>query len=562
MSNMFSKTEKNFSKNFTDAQVFEIVKLGEDPDLTWEALASKLNKKWILDHTYKVYFGIHRRFSKEVIELFHTRQKPNPHADFTRTGMGEIVKVNNKKKKKFVITSVGAAAELHVKGFKSLLTYCEVEGAELVLLPMKAHMKALQDQPNHFDLYLKDYQKNFATEFILGTRIKALELQLNPQQVNPLTGLNRIRGRVEHNYDDMLDADMKIIEEMYKNENKISLVIAHSKQMLQTLITGNDSSPRIMHTTGAITKPSYRKDQRSGLIATEDHDLGALIIEVNGDEFFPRQITINSKNGSFPSMGKRYFPDGKVKKERPAAFVMGDLHPGHECPVALKIWHKIWKEQKPKNIFLHDWFDGTSCSHWLESNKMAKAMLPEQFTSIQNEITYAKDVLYKEVADKAPKDAKLYLVPSNHPDFVERYLSAGKYMNDKAENFKLAHYMMINVFEGKHYLSPFLDPDNRYTWLKREDDIIIGGIQCNVHGDKSGNGAKGSKVGIERTYGKAMSGHTHEPTIHFDLFTVGHSSLARHGYNKGASSWVVCSGNIYEDGARELIFVVNGKYKF
>jgi len=559
-SSIFSEKAYNFSKNFNDYQVYLIVAMGMDGDLTWEEAAKKLNKKFLMSHSKKVYEGINRRFADQIINIFHSGEKVNPHDNFDRVSLGDIRKINKKKNKKFVITSVGLGQSLFTRGYSALKNYCKTEDAELVLLPMRAHVKALSGQPKHYDTRLLDDKHLFVTEYVLGTRIKAFELQINPQQINPLTGLNRIRDRASNRNDD-LDDDFKIIEDMAKNQNKISIIVAHSKQMLQTVPTGNASLPRLIHTTGAVTLPSYRTEERIGLIAHQDHDLGALIVEINGDEFFLRQITLNKTDGSFPSMGKRYHANGKVTKERPEAFVMGDIHPGHESQPALKIWQEIWKDQSPRRIFLHDWYDGTSSSHHLKRKKLTQSKLPDRFKTIPDEIKCANKVLYTDIADKAPKDSELFLVPSNHPDFLEKYLDGGDYIYDRPENYQIAHRMVVNVLDGGHHLKPWLDPEGRFKWLERNEDYIVAGVQCNVHGDIGSNGSKGSKQNLERAYTKAMTGHTHEPSIHHNLFTVGHSSLDRHGYNNGASSWVLCSGNIYADGAMELIMVINGKYK-
>lgn len=552
----FKQTDNTYSTNFSDKQVFEIVKLAENQDYTWERIAEKLNKKWFTKHSPGVFYGIHRRFSQDVIKRFKGALKPHPHKDFTREALSDRLGAASKSKQRFIITAVGAGQKLHKKAFQALQTYCRANNATMILLPMRAQVRALDNQPNHYDPALKPYKKYFYTEYVMNSRIKALELQINPQQINPLTGISKIRGKAQK----VLEDDLQIIKDMVANINKISLVVAHSKQMLEVLPTGNNTDPRVVHTTGAITMPSYLTNTRTGLIATEEHDLGAVVVEVEGNAFHIRQVQFNAKNGSLISLGKRYKADGKVEKESAEMFVMGDIHPGYECEVALKAWYQVWKEVTPKRIALHDWFDGTSVSHHLSNHNISKALRPPKFATLEAEILHAKKVLYEKIANHAPKNSSLYLIPSNHPDFLIKYLERGDYVKDPA-NFDLAHRMVVSVLDGKHYLKPWLDPDNRYKWLKRDDDLLIEGIQTNCHGDKAANGVKGSPVALERTYSDSMSGHTHTPRIFKGAWVVGHSSLARHGYNTGASSWVLCSGNIYKGGHRELIMIINGKYK-
>src|SRR5690606_32735218 len=149
------------------------------------------------------------------------------------------------------------------------------------------------------------------------------ELRLNPQQVQPLTGIHRIRGR------DQMSEDPDF-QHLIKNSNAISLIVAHSKQNMEVIATGNNTIPRILHSTGALTCPEYQRN-RIGIIAQEDHVLGGLIIEIDGDKFYPTQVQINPNDGSFvDKYGKRFYPDGKVVQERAEAFVVGDIHPGLE----------------------------------------------------------------------------------------------------------------------------------------------------------------------------------------------------------------------------------------
>lgn len=554
---MFSNKEYNFSKNFSDNQVFQIVKLRESSDQDWPSLAEILNKRWMKNYSSSVYYGIYRRFADEVKRLHEEKSKPRPHQDFTREALGNPKSVNKVKTKRFFLTAIGLGQPLHKEGFKAILSFCEKKKAKLILLPMRAHVRAMEDQPNYYDPELKAYKNCIYTEYVLNSRLKALELQINPQQVNPLTGLHRIRGRTEESY------DKEIVEyrDMITRQKKQSIIVAHSKQLMEVFATGNDSYPRIIHSTGAITRPNYLLDRRIGHIATEDHDLGGLIIEVNGDEFYPRQVQINPANGSFVDLGERFKADGTVVKEAAEGFVMGDIHPGHESDEALGVWHEIWGYTNPKKIFLHDWLDGTSNSPHLEKRKYSNAVRPSPFKDIPTELEYAKKVLYEKVADKAPKGSKLYLVPSNHPDFTERYIESGRYINDCAENYKIAHRFVVEKLDGKDPLRSRLDPDNRFEWPAREDDIIVEGVQCNAHGDMAADGVKGSPMALEKTYSAAMTAHSHKPGITHELFSVGHSSEDRHGYNRGASSWIKCSGLIYKGGHRQLIMVINGRYR-
>ena len=355
-------------------------------------------------------------------KLFEELEKPKKKHelhDFTKETLGLIIKENDFKDGTFFVTAASPTSELDwdkndrikaangqdvlghnlfTSGFKAVQTFLKAEKSELIILPMRAHVKALHSQPTHYDPDLKPFLQNFATEFTFNKHLKAIEAHINPQQGNPLTGLKRLRiHKYEHHSDPVPGAEMK--------RNRTSLIVAHSKQMMDTIATGNQSHPRIVHSTGCITLPSYHRN-RVGMIANEDHMLGGLIVEILGDVFWVRQVQFNIKNGSFVDKGKRYHADGRVTTERAEAFKFGDIHPGFHNQDALNAVYRLWDEIKPKRIFLEDFFDGASISHHTTHKKLTRAQLPDYFKDLPSEIDMAKNVL-QEIYDNAPEDAEL-----------------------------------------------------------------------------------------------------------------------------------------------------------
>ena len=498
-------------------------------------------------------------------------REPHPLSDFTKETLGTIVKENDYQDGIFIITAAAPVSNLdyteeqliaakngkdvigenlHKPGFAAIQNYMKRRDAQLVILPMPAHIKALKDQPSHYDPALLDFKDNFATEFTFNDHLKAIEAFINPQQTNPITGLKRLKLH-------------KLRPEGDKGEEikrfKTSIIVAHSKQMLEVVPTGNNSHPRIIHSTGAITLPAYLRN-RVGMIANEDHKLGALVVEIEGGVFYLRQIQLDPKNGSFVDMGKRYHADGKVTEERAEAFKMGDLHPGHHDSVALSAMYELWDLIKPKRIFFEDFFDGTSISHHLERKKLTRSKLPVFFKDLPSEIAMAKLVL-EDVWSHAPKDAELIATASNHPEHVARYLDEGRYLNDNAENYKIAHRMIVMDLDGKNPLQEYLDPKKKMNWTEENQDYIVQGVQMNSHGHLGINGMRGGKMGHELAHGDAMVAHSHTPSIFHNTFTVGHMTHERHGYNNGPSTWILCCGAVYKGGQKQLYMIVKGKFQ-
>jgi hypothetical protein len=508
----------------------------------------------------------------KMVEISIQKSEPHPLENFTKQGIGEIVKKNNYKEGIFFITAVAptsyvdwtedqikkaqqgqdvVANNLHVPAFKAVGNFCKRNKAELVLLPMPAHVKALHSQPTHYDPQLEPFMGCFATEYTFNTHLKAIEAHINPQQINPLTGLKRLRVH-------RTDSSGNKGAEITTKKLKTSIIVAHSKQMMDVVPTGIETHPRIIHSTGAITKPAYLKN-RIGMIANEDHKLGGLIIEIEKDIFHIRQVQFDPSDGSFVDLATRYFSDGTTKFERAEAFKMGDLHPGYEDQSVLNAHYRLWNKIKPKRIFLEDFFDGASISHHTEKKKLTRAKLPEKFKDLPSEIEEAKRVL-KELIDHAPKDCEIFATASNHPDHVMRYLDEGRYIYDIKPNYVMAHRMIVMSLDGKNPLKEFLDPENKMRWTNENEDIFIEGVQMNAHGHLGSNGSRGGKINHEMALGNAMVAHSHTPSIYHDLYTVGHTSIGRHGYNNGPSTWIPASGAVYKRGQKQLYLFIQGKY--
>lgn len=503
--------------------------------------------------------------------LFETLAAGKPthvHADFTRAALGTIAKENDLKDGVYFVTAVSPtsylnwseadkalaeagedvlAENLFMPGFKSVQNFLKREKGELLLLPMPAHVKALQKQPQHYDPRLKPYKHCFATEFTFNEHLKAIEAYLNPQQINPLTGIRRLRVQ-------KYGIDHKPGEEIKRF--KTSIIVAHSKQMMDTIATGNATHPRIVHSTGTITEPSYLRN-RIGMIANEDHKLGGLIVEIEDGWFWIRQVQFNIKNGSFIDKGRRYHADGRVTKERAEAFKLGDIHPGFHHEPALEAIYRLWDQIQPKRIFFEDFFDGASISHHTENKRLTRSKLPEHFKDLPTEIEMAKSVL-QGVWDHAPKDALLIATASNHPDHLYQYLDRGAYIKDCKENYKLGHRMVVLDLDGKNPLKEYLDPQSIMIWTDQNEDFFVEGVQMGAHGHLGVGGSRGSKVGHELAYGSSMTAHTHVPSIYHDAFTVGHTSQPRHGYNNGPDSWLLCSGAVYKGGHMQLYTIIKG----
>lgn len=504
------------------------VEIGEKFDVTSE----------VARHTYR---AIKREQRKEAHPLAH----------FTRDAIGEIIKKRRVRDGVFVVSSVQPVTDepspdtewivgsnLHKPFFDNIRkNFCKAKDAEIVILPGRAHVKALSDQPSHYDPHLEGYQDLFATEYVFNKHLKAVDYQINPQQQQPLTGLSSA-GQLA--------------------SKKTSLIIASPKDMSEDIATGNDSSPRSLMSSMSLCVPQYRNN-RAGRIARDRHEVGALVVTIIGGKFIVNQIHCRSSDGSFNYMGTRYSLDGNVT-ERAEWMLLGDPHAGEydeESALALTATHEQFATLNPKRVLIGDVINGASFSPHLMKNPLERAMLPERFSTIEKEFEFCRNYL-ESLWSYMPEDSELIIVDSNHHIFLKRYLAAGTYNKDG--NYGLGHTMVQEILAGIDPIASRLDPDGLYTWLKPNDDLIVEGNQLAGHGHRGPNGSRGSLANLERIYVSSMLAHSHVKGIRYDSYQVGHLSAKRHGYNEGPSAWSIANGAGFKNGEKTLLPIVKGDW--
>lgn len=450
----------------------------------------------------------------------------------------KLVRLNEaiKKCQRFVITSAVEGSAAH-KGFKkSIEVYCKKNNAQLLIMPSGKSLENMDPALAGEHWVLQDTY--------LNSNFWLCSMKIPPKSAQPTDKLKRIGQR---------DG---------------SLIAASPKQFLQFVAVGPERLPRAIMSTGAITLPNY--SSRSGIsctdyIANHDHVLGAIIVEIVDDSSFHfRQIQADAK-GSFYSIGVKYSPTGS-KKSAPKAMLWGDLHSGEIDPDAKRANFEIMKETGVDTIYLGDAFSGISINHHEEHNKVKRAIL-----ATQNKMDLGAEIkeLCKDINEISshPNVKKIIIVDSNHHDFLSaHYLSEGKYI-DEPQNYFLAHELVGAMGKGWNPLQYAcekiygLKNAEMIQWLELDEDSSIAGVQMGAHGHRGANGSKGSKRTLEEAYGEAMHGHTHSPYIFRGVFCVGTTSILRPGFVQGPSGWVHCSGNVYENGARELINSFSGNWR-
>lgn len=497
----------------------------------------------------KVPRSFHRLYTKytesDIAELFGTYSllreqalqdiKDSKEDLLTR----EVIIINRddrkiSKGKKYFITSAIAGCKLNKDFFASIQTYCNHNNAELIILPMRGASKVDEE----YDEEVIKYIDQFYTEIQLNNYLRAKDFKLDPKQINPLTSLPRY------------------------GQKSTSLIVASPKQQMITVPVSNRTLPHVLYSTGAITTPDYR-DNRIGVLATQDHVLGGLVVEIeNKDIFHVRQVQMDT-DGGFYDLDK-YYCGIMIKPSSATAFIMGDLHIGSEDPTAINAWKECIKLIKPKYVILHDVFDCASINHHMEGNFWYSIQLPQHAKTLETELKFLGETLLQWTTEF--KNIEFIVTKGNHDSWLDTFLSYGKYARpENAHNHLISLDLAKDLMLGKNPLEEYIKKNfniSNIKWLDIDDDFKLHGVQLGVHGAEGNNGGRSSASSMELAQGSGIYGHTHSPAILRDVMVVGTSTRLKLIYNRGGgSSWLHSSALLYPNGKRTLIISVDGSWK-
>lgn len=440
--------------------------------------------------------------------------------------------------RRFIISTAVAGAPVHKDFLASIKKYAELNKAMVLVFPANY---ALYDIDH--DLISDPEVSIVFRKLKLNSNLYLDPIKIDPKQVDPAVGLDAI-GKTEG-----------------------TIIIGSPKQRRVPIANSNEKLARIIQATGAITKPKYIPNdgipKRRDRLAEEHHVMGAVVVEVVDDTYYHFRIVQMKKDGSFNDLFYNYSEEGK-KYVGCEAIIQGDYHVTETDPTVDAAVDEMCALGKPKYRIFHDFFSGISINHHEIKNKVLRARLAaENKISLEAELKMNAEVLEKKRKQKTAKH--LVIVKSNHDEFLDRYLAEGNFDDI---NRIISTKLMVLAMEGQDPLRAGLEryfdvkPGSDLIWLKRDQDFKIAGVECGAHGDLGSNGRRnpGAK-GMFKAYGKVNYGHCHYGEIWHGAMSCGTSSYMRLGYNRGSSSWDNSQIIEYDDGTRQLINVIKGKWK-
>ena len=453
---------------------------------------------------------------------------------------------------RYVITAAQNATGIHRGFFRSLLKYCKHNDAKLIIIPLRYRnptslWSAADESQDWWNDEILDYL--YDGRMWINDNLQLLaDIKVTPTAATPLSGFETIT----------------------KGDSGI---IAHPKIEMRCIATPANKLPKMMMTTGAVTLMNYT-DTKAGKKGEFHHTFGAIVVEVDGNQFHTR--TINAmKDGSFMDIAggtvNKYTGNKVTKQKGIEALVMGDTHVDFICPQVYEATfgdEGMVKLLKPKKLVWHDLLDFFSRSHHTNAiGKVAKAKTGRD--NVREEIERAVSF----IIDNTPKGVTSVLVPSNHNDHLEKWINEEDWKEEgiNAETYLETALAMVRSATvtgfGIEFNDPFhwwvnkLAPGHKIVLLVRDEPNDSKDIELSMHGDKGLNGGRGSLLSLSKIGVKSIIGHSHTPGIRDGCTQVGTSSVLRRDWNTGPSSWMNTHCIVYGNGKRSLINMISGTWR-
>jgi len=500
-------------------------------DGPWEKRAAKLGEKFEVSE---------RTIRKWCSEKLNLKDKSDIEPEQYEQAKKRQV---DKDKKRFIITWAQNNTPIHTDLFNNIKAYAEFIGADIHVIAgrYKNPTSVFTDKSSDFWAaevipYLDANRHDIHKYLSIMSDVK-----IQPTADNPMSGLQGMSG-----VNSCVFGSPKVQNEMIP------------------VLEGN--SPKMMLTTGALTKINYT-DSKSGKKGEFHHVFGFVVIEIkNEDTFFVRQVTADDDTGSFSDL---YFnvSNGVVKElSSIEAIVFGDIHYGHHDEDVLNKTFEMLDVIKPKHVILHDVFDGNSISHHEMKDPFIQYGKEIQGTnSVEKEINVMLNGL------KAfEKYSNVIIVRSNHDDFLDRWLKNEDWKKQPTTKNSLA-YMEYSALLLKQYsqnpnnvigVIPAIINQNfpKFVTLGRSASYRVKNWELGQHGDIGSNGSRGSLLQFRKLNTKIIVGHYHTPGRKDGALAVGTSTKMRVGYNIGPSSWLQSHVIIHNNGKAQHINFIQGEY--
>lgn len=464
-----------------------------------------------------------------------------------------LMRSNLPKAKTYLITAAQNATPVHTGFWKSLERAREFYNAELVVIPGR--------------------YKNPTSQWTQGND----EHEWWCPEVLPYL----FDGRMKLNDRIMILGDVKIqwaaqtpLSSMDAFTRNMSGIIGHGKRALRSIATPQHKQPKLMLTTGACTLPNYT-DTKQGALGEFNHCFGALIVEIDEDVFFVRELNAD-RRGAFIDLDMEFTPEGVKQAKRALSISMGDVHQRfilrHVIEATFTAKNSMVNLLRPEYLIWHDVLDFHTRNHhhkddWITGYGKWKSGKE----SVREELEEAIEF----VNEKTPKNCQSVIVSSNHDRALLRWLKEADFKKDPVN---LPFYLEIAAEvaksarmseSGVEYDDPFILCARKYArklraknvqFLEQGKSFVLSNVEYGLHGDNGPNGSRGTTKNLSTIGIKVTKGHNHTAEIVDGCYSAGKSTGMLEYEAGGPSSHSNAHVIQYANGKRAIFFIINGRY--
>lgn len=449
-------------------------------------------------------------------------------------------KEHDKTKQRFLITWAQSDTPVHKEFLKNIENYAEYIDADILCIAGRYRNPSSLSSSKSLEEKEKNIKNTWAKEILpyldanrhnLHKHLVVLsDVKIQPTASTPLSSMNGLTG----------------LE---------SCIIGHPRSHLKFLPVLEGYPSKVLLTTGAITVENYT-DTKIGKQSEFNHQIGCVIVELDGDIFHIRQI-IAEQNGDFYDLNYRLKNGSIFNNDKIEVAVLGDIHLTSEEKDNVDVSFEILEKFKPNHVVLHDIADMSSISHHEKRNPF-QLLRREQdgSNSLERELNYITN-WFKE------KPKYNYVVPSaNHNDFIDRWLQNEDWRKEgnKALYLKYAN-ITAQGLAPKGIIAYILESEfDHIKCLGVDESYNVLDFELGLHGDRGASGSRGSITQFKNLNVKTVTAHSHSASKTDGHHCVGTLTKLRMGYNLGMSQWSVSNLVIYPNGKAQHIHITRGKY--
>jgi hypothetical protein len=532
-------------RELTEDDIIYIKETYSSKDLTWDErilqLAEYLGKSERTTRKWLVKLGIKDKEQEESKQFKEAKKK----------------KISNKSNR-YIVTWAQNNTPVHEIFLRNIEAYAAKIGAEIIIIAGRYKNPTSVFTDKYFETwhsrvspYLYANRESIHNHLILIGDVK-----ISPTATLPMTAMQGFSGSE-------------------------SCIFGHPKSQMEMIPVLEGRPPKMMMTTGSCTVENYT-DSKAGKKGEFHHTLGFVVVEMDGDIFHTRQVTATD-DGNFYDLCYRVRFNGGYKKKDIAgltflnkefegasviedvneidAAILGDIHFGeHDQKVIDATVNCLFKKLKPKQVVLHDVFDGHSISHHDENDPIA-----QYHKEVEGKNSLDKEIENMLIGLEPFAEYKTVIVRSNHDDFLDRWIKRSDWRKQSTMKNSLA-YMKFTalLLENKapKGVIPYLINEKfpEMITLGLSDSYKIHDWEAGQHGHIGASGSRGSINQFRRLNSKMIIGHSHSPSRKDGVIQVGTSTHLRVGYNVGPSGWLQTHAIVHPDGKAQHINFIRGKF--